>query len=413
MRTLLRIVIVALLVLVSTGLATAEPPDPGTHPRTTVWYDDIEGDVSGWHSVDLSESYTSHFHWDQYMAFGGSGYSWWCGTLDYDYDGGYGNMWDDRLNIPEVDLSSAIYAVLTFAYRHDSEYGYDYTWVQAESLGVFKNLNRGFDGVAPWTDIGMYGYVLNPYDNPLVARFRFLSDCAGSDEDGGYLTQGGAFAVDKIKIYDYYTGLVHFYDSEPGSAGEDECIPGAPEPAGDYWHVIDRACPALSDPHSWWCGDDADTGFVPPNLRDALYSPVLDLTAYGTVVACTAHFAIHEAIPGYAGQDYCKSFVTCDGVNYYQVGYRPGYCSSPWRFDFGQCDGWHSQPYYGYSLEEFCPGGVVTHAGLLWVMYTDDNGCGPGGAGDAGAMIDDVWFSIAAASPVEESSWGTIKAMYR
>jgi hypothetical protein len=147
------------------------------------------------------------------MAYGGSGYSWWCGTFDYDYDGGYGDMWDDRLNLPAVDLSSALYPILTFAYRHDSERGYDNTWVEAESLGVFRSLNRGYEGVAPWTDIGMYGYVLSDYDNPFVARFRFLSDVAWSDEDGLYLSEGGAFACDNIKIYDYWTGLVSFYDS--------------------------------------------------------------------------------------------------------------------------------------------------------------------------------------------------------
>ena len=36
------------------------------------------------------------------------------------------------------------------------------------------------------------------------------------------------------------------------------------------------------------------------------------------------------------------------------------------------------------------------------------------GSGDAGVMIDDVWFEgPLAGTPVEETSWGSIKAMYQ
>jgi len=46
-------------------------------------------------------------------------------------------------------------------------------------------------------------------------------------------------------------------------------------------------------------------------------------------------------------------------------------------------------------------------------FYTTDNGCGPGVAGGAGINLDDTWFEGQVAVPVEESSWGSIKAMYR
>ena len=46
-------------------------------------------------------------------------------------------------------------------------------------------------------------------------------------------------------------------------------------------------------------------------------------------------------------------------------------------------------------------------------MYTTDNGCGPAGGGDAGTMIDDVWFEGVHQDPVEDSSWSGIKALYR
>ena len=278
----------------SAKLTVAKPvyelstPDRG---NAVVWFDDMEGDVSAYSSVDMSAGAAPHWHWDTYMAFGGTGQSWWCGNFDYDTDGGYGNSWDDRLNIPTTDVSAATYPVLTYAFRHDSEVGYDYTYVQAESMGVYVDLNRGYDGVAGWTDIGVYGFVLVTYDNPVNARFRFVSDGAYSDQDGLYLSVGGGFAVDNIQIFDYFGGYQYFYDSEPG-AREGECVPDIPPSAGDFWHIIDRACPAYSDPHSWWCGDDADTSLTPPNLNNSLISPAVNIVGSST---CTLRFRLSRA----------------------------------------------------------------------------------------------------------------------
>jgi len=359
------------------------------------FFDDIEGDVSEWSTLDLSAGATSHFHWDTYMAF--DGMSWWCGNFDYDADGGYGNSWDDRLVIPDLDLSGAAYPILTYAFRHDSEVAFDFTYVQAESMGAYVNLNRGYDGVAGWTDIGLYGFILATYDNPFRARFRFLSDGAWSDEDGLYLSVGGGFAVDNVQVFDYFGGTIYFYDDEPD--GQYECIPEVPGAAGDFWHVIDRACPAFSDPHSWWCGDDADTSLVPPNLQNALFSPVVDLSG---AAACTAYFAQHFATPT-VDNDYMSIFVSA-GTGYYSTG--------GWWGDFGTCDGWGGTALnIGFDITQFdLP--PYSWGGVALVMYTTDNGCGPGGAGDAGMMIDDLWYEVPT-SPVEPVSWGSIKSMYR
>ena len=360
------------------------------------WCDDIEGDVSAWSSVDFSAGAAPHFHWDTYMAFAGQ--SWWCGNFDYDADGGYGNSWDDRLVIPTLDLTVATYPILTYAFRHDSETAYDFTYVQAESLGVYTNLNRGYDGTQPWTDIGIYGFVLVTYDDPFNARFRFLSDGAWSDQDGLYASVGGGFAVDNVKVFDYFTGQVFFYDDEPGA---DDCVPAVPGAAGDFWHVIDRACPAYSDPHSWWCGDDADTSLVPPMLQNGLFTPTVDISG---AAACTAYMAVHFAVPT-VDNDYC-AFYGSAGFGYYGV-------AAYWG-DFGSCSGWGSTGLnVGFDITQFdvAPFGM---GGFLWIMYTTENGCGPGAGGDAGVMIDNVCFEgPLAGTPVEESSWGSIKAMYK
>ncbi len=361
------------------------------------WYDDIESGVNGWTTHDFTATAVPHFHMDTYMAYEGT-YSWWCGTFDYDLDGGYGNSWDDRLIIPTTDLTGATYPILTYAFRHDSETGYDYTYVQAESMGVFVNLNRGYDGSAPWTDIGLYGFILQTYDNPLNARFRFISDGAWSDADGLYLSVGGAFMCDIVQVFDYFSGQVFFFDNADDQV---HMVPGIPGSAGDWWHIIDRMCPAYSDPHSWWCGDDADTSLIPPGLQNGLFTPIVPVYA----ASCTAYMAVHFAIPT-VDNDYCEFLGTPDGVDYYHI-------VSYWG-DFGSCDGWGGTGLnVGFDVGQFGTPPLL-NAGFLWIMNTTDNGCGPGAGGDAGIMVDDTWFmGVPYATPVEDSSWGEIKAMYR
>ena len=297
-------------------------PDRG---NAVIWYDDMEGDVSEYSTADFSAGAAPHFHVDTYMAYEGT-YSWWCGNFDYDTDGGYGNSWDDRLLIPTTDLSAATYPILTYAFRHDSEAGYDFTYVQAESGGVYVDLNRGYDGPAPWTDIGLYGFILETYDNPLNARFRFLSDGAYSDADGLYLSVGGGFMCDIVKVFDYFGGYVYFFDN---ADDEVNLIPGIPGSAGDYWHLIDRMCPAYSDPHSWWCGDDSDTTLTPPNLNNSLISPAVSIVGAGT---CTLRMLLHAEVPT-VDNDYWTEEVSVDGGGSWAT-------TGAWWGDFGSCDGW-------------------------------------------------------------------------
>jgi hypothetical protein len=393
------LVVLALCVGVASAKLTESKPtyefSTPNRANAVIWYDDMEGDVSSYSTTDFSAGAAPHFHLDTYMAYEGT-YSWWCGNFDYDTDGGYGNSWDDRLLIPTTDLSAATYPILTYAFRHDSEMGYDYTYVQAESMGVFVNLNRGYDGSAPWTDIGLYGFILGTYDNPLNARFRFISDGAWSDQDGLYLSVGGGFMCDIVKVFDYFGGYVYFYDNADDQV---HLIPAVPGAAGDFWHLIDRMCPAYSDPHSWWCGDDADTSLIPPMLQNGLFSPLVDISGAS---ACTAFMAVHFAVPT-VDNDYCAFYGTAGG-DYYGI-------ASYWG-DFGSCDGWGGTGLnIGYDITQFdLP--PYSWGGFLWIMYTTENGCGPGAGGDAGVMIDDLWYEVPT-SPVESVSWGSIKSLYR
>ncbi|MCK5595854.1 MAG: hypothetical protein KAJ04_00265, partial [Candidatus Eisenbacteria sp.] len=108
-RTLCVLVVVAAVLAPATTAATRKTvancaTDVGApHWRDSVvlFFDDMESGTGSWTSLDNTAS-VPHFHLDTYMAFAGQ--SWWCGSFDYDADGGYGNCWDDRLVIPTLDL---------------------------------------------------------------------------------------------------------------------------------------------------------------------------------------------------------------------------------------------------------------------------------------------------------------------
>jgi hypothetical protein len=361
------------------------------------FFDDMESGENGWIHEDNTSGAAVMFHLDTYYAYEGD-YSWWCGALGPDYHGGdgYGNGWDQRLVIPETDLTGATYPVLTFAYRHDSEPGYDFTYIQAESLGVFVNLGPGYNGSSGgWVDIGSYGYLLATYDNPLHARIRFVSDGAYSDLDGLYDSDGGAFMADNIKIFDFYRSTVYFYDD--GESGG-LCVPEIPGAAGDYWHIAYRACPAYSDPHVWWCGDDSDTSLIPPNLNNSLTSPVISLAG---ATVCTLRFLLHAEVPT-VDNDYWVEEVSPDGgVTWYSLG--------SWWGDFAQCDGWSTHGVNGIDLSPYLPS---TEFQFRLEFFTTDNGCGPGEAGGAGIMLDDTWIENWTDTAVVPTSWGRVKALY-
>ena len=394
------------------GPSYTEPTGRHTRRNELLWYDDIESGEGGWTHRDLTADVEPRFHIDSYYAHPSGSYSYWCGTLDPSFAGGdgYGNAWDQRLELPPIHLGGApveevswggikamfradadpardraqrdpALPVLTFAFRHDSELDCDFTWVQGESTGTWVNLNSGYSGSSGgWQDCGDNGFNLSGFGDPVRVRFRFISDGAWSDEDGLYVSDGGAFHVDNIRVYDFATGEVYFYDDCEDGIGL--CEPTVPPAAGDWWHIIDRSCPAYSDPHSWWCGDDADTSHVPPGLHNELFTPLVEFIS--AVWRCTVYFASHFAVPT-VDNDYIEFLGTCDGDDYYSFGAYWG--------DFGSCDGWDGTALnIGFDVGQFSPNVFVEAAGFKFIFHTTDDGCGPGAAGDAGVMIDEIYM---------------------
>jgi len=355
-------------------------------------------DATGFVTQDLTATAVPHFHVSSFMPFDGTDH-WYCGDEMLTGDGGYGNGWDDRLEIPATDVSAATYPVLTFAHYYDSEAAYDFTYVQAKQGGAYVDMNSGYNGLiagGTWVDLGTYGFVLVGYDNPVEARFRFVADGAYSDADGLYMSVGGAYHVDNIKIFDFYGGTVYFLDDVNDGVGL--CTPAIPGSAGDWWHLVDDVCSSNVIP-SWWCGDDADTSLIPPNLANSLTTPMADISA---AVTCTMRYALHSEVPT-IDNDYWVNSVIVDGVTYD--------VSAFWG-DFEECGGFGGSGLDGDDITGLLP---ASNAQYMVTFYTTDNGCGPGAAGGAGINLDDTWFegSTDPGSAVEETSWGRIKRMYR
>lgn len=384
------------------GAVEAEPgygirAQRGERSPSIVFFDDMEGGSNGWTHIDLTAQGSPKFHVDTYHSYD-RGHSWWCGEENALYSGGdgYGNNWNQILDLPPVDISTAVYPVLEFAYSCDTEDSYDFVYVQAESGGAYVDLNRGFSGVTAWTAFSGYAVGPSTYDNPLMARFQFISDVAFSDEDGGYDSDGGAFHVDDIRVYDYYGGATLFLEDCESTP---QCTPSSSAASGDWWHIASRKCAAYSGSHCWWCGDDSDTTLVPGNVTNILMSPAVDIT--GSVV-CTLRFLVHAEVPT-VDDDYWSEEVTTDGGATWHV-------TGVWWGDFGQCNAWATHGISGVDVSPYLPGDEFR---FRITMHTTSNGCGPGVNGGAGVMLDDTWLEDWTGSAVSITSWTSIKAMFR
>ncbi|MCK4916137.1 MAG: hypothetical protein KAS89_08195, partial [Candidatus Eisenbacteria sp.] len=102
--------------------------------------------------------------------------------------------------------------------------------------------------------------------------------------------------------------------------------------------------------------------------------------------------------------DYCEFKAYANGEYYHMFSY--------WG-DFESCDGWGTSGINGYDIGQFVTG-EITEVGYEYIMNTTDNGCGPAVNGPAGIFVDHLTFyGTPWPTPVEQSSWGNIKAMYR
>jgi hypothetical protein len=89
----------------------------------TLFFEDFEGDISGWTFDDLNwesdhyagDSITTYWHISDFNAY--SGNSFWCGDPDI---GGYNNGWLQAMTTPPITLASGT-STLSFKHRYKLE----------------------------------------------------------------------------------------------------------------------------------------------------------------------------------------------------------------------------------------------------------------------------------------------------
>ena len=202
-------------------------------------------DWNGWTSEDLTQPDVSHWHVDTYHAVSGV-YSAWCGDASFvscgvnDPDvGGYGNGWNEMLewrgavNNPALATSLTINATV----NHDSEPGYDFSYVSVVQGGMTSDLWSA-DGAAQNLPLALATtYLPAEYEgsgqNEIVVQFRFISDGGWSDQDCS-APSAGAIQVDDVVIASD-NGAGYSHDFEDGTLGDFNIV--FPPGVGDFAKV--------------------------------------------------------------------------------------------------------------------------------------------------------------------------------
>jgi hypothetical protein len=403
--SLVLLVLLAVLVSVTTGEGPAEPMRGRS--SFAVFREDWEGGGwPGWTHTDRSGG-PSEFHVSTYYAYDDGtppNYSYWCGTFDYDADGGYGDGWLEYLEVPPIDLSGVTNPRLRFRYRQDiREHAQDFdaTVVEVKHLGEYRELITYTGNSGGW----QLQPPLNPepFDNLLEIRFRFLSDMPGSDESG-YDSVAGAFHVDEIRVWQF-AGPEYFFDDVEDGVGL--CTPIDVVPTGVTLQTVETVCRANSDPTTTsWCAA-GDTSCIPPYVFASSVTPPIHVEE---ATQCTVFAKINLCMPADAGPGDKFGFeVSTDGgmTWHYVRGLLSWGAATP-----GECDDFWDTLEEGENLSGHLP---ATSLLLRWTMFTDDDGCGPDASGAGGMFIDDIEVRVdTLVTSIEEgASWGRIKSMYR
>ncbi|HPF70923.1 MAG TPA: FlgD immunoglobulin-like domain containing protein [Candidatus Krumholzibacteria bacterium] len=185
-------------------------------------------DWHGWTSVDATVNAVSHWQVSSYYAVSGS-LSAWCGEDlpscgGVDPEGGYGNNWNEALEWRGTVANTAqnCTVIVTANLRHDTEPGYDYTYLSCEKAG------SGIVNVATWDGAGLevvnetFTYLPGDYmgagADEVVVLFRVTSDGGWSDGDCSWPTSGACQLDDVVITLSNGAGYAH--DFEDGTLGD-------------------------------------------------------------------------------------------------------------------------------------------------------------------------------------------------
>ncbi len=210
--------------------------DPTNSPDEPAYRGDFENNIfqpdwQGWTSVDLTAPYALHWQVSEYQQTGGN-HAAWCGDIDLpacgpgDPEGGYGNYWNDviefRRTVPDPGLNTTV--TVTASLHHDSEPGYDYTYLS------YQYENESFTNLQSWDGTGIVSVLESVTYQPqnyldgtdVAVYFRFISEGAFSDEDCRF-PSAGACQVDDINVR-LVNGAVteDFFEDFEGDGGPDD-----------------------------------------------------------------------------------------------------------------------------------------------------------------------------------------------
>ncbi|RKX32155.1 MAG: hypothetical protein DRP71_12465 [Verrucomicrobia bacterium] len=228
------------------------PLDYGLEP----YYDgDFENefgipDWNGWTHYDITAPTTSNWNVSNYNQPDPANFAAWCGDIKIpscgvdDPEGGYGNSWNDilefRQTVPNTGTSSMVTVTATLI--HDSEPGYDYTYLSYQFEGDSFADMQIWDGAGTVAVFNSVSYLPADYlgGTDIAVYFRFRSDGGWSDEDCSFPSAGGC-QVDDIDVHIVNGAFdAHFFeDFEHGGDPADFGIWDIklPSGVGDFSHI--------------------------------------------------------------------------------------------------------------------------------------------------------------------------------
>jgi len=231
-----------------------DPRDGGMEPYFDGDFEDANGNPAwnGWTHWDITEPTETHFRVSDYQQAVPGNLAAWCGDPAIaacdtnDVDGGYGNSWHDLIEFRTgAGLNTAVSTTVnvTGIVQHDTEPGYDYTYVSYRFEGQpFGNM-VSWDGTGLKT--GLLGSVV--YTTPeymggtdIAVYFRVKSDGGWSDEDCSF-PSAGACQIDDVNIELINDGNTfnHFEDFQSGVDENDFGIwaTAFPDGVGDFAYI--------------------------------------------------------------------------------------------------------------------------------------------------------------------------------
>ena len=267
----------------------SQGPRPDFSPSTAestiqhqVYYNDLEGSMAGWNVINFRQGQPNGWH-----TVSGThscvGNAWWCGAPGFTNGDGYDNNWVQilRTNTP-INLTGTSGNKLTFKYRMQSEYAYDWGWVMihdgspASAWDTLASYSGNFGSSCSNASIDIpNSWATRP--QPIQLQFLFGSDLTVSTSDSAGAFTG--WSLDDVKIT-ASGNVVKFFDDMESGTSQWTAFSANP---GAFWHVESQPettptadCFFLFT-NVWVPFQGSILGNV-PDFTDAMFtSPVMDL----------------------------------------------------------------------------------------------------------------------------------------